>query len=175
VKGEGLTEVMISLGVEHVRSSVVVTASGTPQTTDEVSKALTVVDGDTINRRADQSVGDALLDIPGLRVEQLGGPGSTTYFKIRGLRNADTAVLVDGLRLRDAAGIQADASGVLQDLVITNTSQVEVLRGAGSSLFGTDATGSDVVIAFSPLVHLPLGNAEIAVAGNDVLAGDGIA
>jgi len=151
VKSEGLksgaiAQVTISLGVEQVHSSVVVTASGTPQTTDEVSKALTVVDGDTINRRADQAVGDALLDVPGLRVEQLGGPGSTTYFKIRGLRNADTAVLIDGLRLRDAAGTQADASGVLQDLVITNTSQVEVLRGAGSSLYGTDATGGVVNI-----------------------------
>ena len=131
VKSEGLTEVALSLGLAQVRSSVVVTASGTPQSTDEVSKALTVVSSDTIDLRADKSLGEALLDVPGLRVQQLGGPGSTTYIKIRGLRNADTAVLVDGLRLRDAAGTQADASGVLQDLVITNTSQVEVLRGAG--------------------------------------------
>src|SRR4029077_15893939 len=58
----------------------------------------------------------------------------------------DTAVLVDGLRLRDAAGTQADASGVLQDLVVTNTSRIEVLRGAGSSLYGTDATGGVVNI-----------------------------
>src|SRR5262249_54285709 len=85
-------------------------------------------------------------DVAGLRVQQLGGPGSTTYFKVRGLRNADTAVLVDGLRLRDAAGTQADASGVLQDLVVTNTSQIEVLRGTGSSLYGTDATGGVVNI-----------------------------
>src|SRR4029077_9120305 len=62
----------------------------------------------------------------------------------------DTAVLVDGLRLRDAAGTQADASGVLQDLVITNTSQVEILRGSGSSLYGTDATGGVVNIITDP-------------------------
>src|SRR5579871_3570124 len=133
-------DVAVTLGVAGVRSSVVVTASGTAQTTDEVSKALTVVDGADIDLRANKSVGEAIADVPGLRVQQLGGPGSTTYFKIRGLRNADTAVLVDGLRLRDAAGTQADASGVLQDLVITDTSQIEVLRGAGSSLYGTDAT-----------------------------------
>jgi vitamin B12 transporter len=139
-------DIAISLGLAQVRTSIVVTASGTPQTTDEVSKALTVVDSDTMNLRADRSVGEALLDVPGLRVQQLGGPGSTTYFKIRGLRNADTAVLVDGLRLRDAAGTQADASGVLQDLVIADTSQIEVLRGAGSSLYGTNATGGVVNI-----------------------------
>lgn len=146
LKTEGNLAVSIPLGVAQVRSSVVVTASGTPQSTDEVSKALTVVDGETISMRADKSVGDALVDVPGLRVQQLGGPGSTMYFKVRGLRNADTAVLIDGLRLRDAAGTQADASGVLQDLVITNTSRIEVLRGAGSSLYGTDATGGVVNI-----------------------------
>jgi vitamin B12 transporter len=145
LKRENL-EVSLSLGVAQIRTSVAVTASGTPQTTDEISKAFTIVDGATIDLRANKSFGEALLDVPGMRVEQLGGPGSTMYFKIRGLRNADTAVLVDGLRLRDAAGTQADASGVLQDLVITDTSRVEVLRGAGSSLYGTDATGGVVNI-----------------------------
>lgn len=146
LKGVENVEVALSLGVAQVRDSVVVTASGTPQTTDEVSKALTVVDSSTITLRADKSVGEALADVPGLHVQQLGGPVSTTYFKIRGLRNTDTAVLVDGLRLRDAAGTQADASGVLQDLVITDTSRIEVLRGTGSSLYGTDATGGVVNI-----------------------------
>jgi len=146
ITAEASTEATISLGVAEVRSSIVVTASGTPETTDEVSKALTVVEGDAIELRGDRSIGETLREVPGLRVQQLGGPGSTTYFKVRGLRNADTAVLVDGLRLRDAAGTQADASGVLQDLVVADTSRIEVLRGAGSSLYGTDATGGVVNI-----------------------------
>jgi vitamin B12 transporter len=146
LKGDGNVDVTLSLGIAQVHSSIVVTASGTSQSTDEVSKALTVVDGAAIALRANKSVGEALVDVPGLRVQQLGGPGSTTYFKIRGLRNTDTAVLIDGLRLRDAAGTQADASGVLQDLVITDTSRIEVLRGTGSSLYGTDATGGVVNI-----------------------------
>lgn len=146
LKGDGNIDVTLSLGVAQLHSSIVVTASGTPQTTDEVSKALTVVDGADIALRADKSVGEALVDVPGLQVQQLGGPGSTTYFKIRGLRNTDTAVLIDGLRLRDASGTQADASGVLQDLMIVDTSRVEVLRGTGSSLYGTDAIGGVVNI-----------------------------
>lgn len=142
----GPPEVSIALGIAGVRSSVVVTASGTPQSADELSKSLTVVASETTTLRVDRSVGEALVDVPGIRVQQLGGPLSTTYFKIRGLRNTDTAVLVDGLRLRDAAGTQADASGVLQDLVLTDTARIEVLRGTGSSLYGTDATGGVVNI-----------------------------
>jgi iron complex outermembrane receptor protein len=138
--------VTISLGLAEIRSTVVVTASGTPQTTDEVSKSLTVVDASTIDLRADHSVGDALSNVAGLHVQQLGGPGSTMYFKIRGLRNTDTAILVDGMRLRDASGTQADASGTLQDLVIADPGRIEVLRGTGSALYGTDATGGVVNI-----------------------------
>lgn len=146
VSGAGSATVTISLGIAEVQNSIVVTASGTPQTTDDVSKSVSVVDASTIQFRGDRSVGEALSDVPGLHVQQLGGPGSTTYFKIRGLRNTDTAVLVDGLRLRDASGTQADASGTLQDMVITNPDRIEVLRGAGSSLYGTDATGGVVNI-----------------------------
>ena len=137
---------VLGLGLAQVRSEIVVTASGTPQTTDEVSKAMTVVDRSDMELRADPSVADALLDVPGLHVEQLGGPLSTTYFRTRGLRDTDTAVLVDGMRLRDAAGTQADASGLLQDLVLADAGRIEVLRGSGSSLYGTDAIGGVVNI-----------------------------
>jgi vitamin B12 transporter len=140
----GDVELTVRLGIAQVHSALVVTASGTPETTDEVAKALTVVDGSAIDQRMDRSVGEALADVPGLRVTQLGGPGSMTYFQVRGLRSTDTAVLIDGMRLRDAAGTQADASDVLQDLLIVDTSRIEVLRGAGSSLYGTDATGGVV-------------------------------
>jgi vitamin B12 transporter len=146
VEDNSRPDVTISLGIAQVRSSVVVTASGTPQSTDEVSKALTVVDSDTMSLRVDKAVGDALIDVPGFRVQQLGGPLSAMFFKTRGLPATDTAVLVDGLRLRDAAGTQADASDVLEDLLLTDTSRIEVLRGAGSSLYGTDATGGVVNI-----------------------------
>lgn len=146
VSGEENAAVTISLGLAEIRSSIVVTASGTPQTADEVSKSLTVVDASTIAFRGDRSVGEALSDVPGLHMQQLGGPGAITYFKIRGLRNTDTAVLVDGLRVRDASGTQADATGVLQDMIIANPDRIEVLRGTGSSLYGTDATGGVVNI-----------------------------
>src|SRR5205814_1297591 len=61
--------------------------------------------------------------------------------KTRGLRSEGTAVLIDGLRFRDAAATQGDASGFLEDLIVTDVSRVEVLRGSGSSLYGSNAIG----------------------------------
>jgi iron complex outermembrane receptor protein len=124
----------------------VITASDTPQTVDEVSKALTVVGDQEIDERDELAIPEALRVVPGLRVQQLGGPGSLTSIKTRGLPSEDTAVLIDGIRFRDAAAPQGDASGFLEDLIVTNVSRVEVLRGSGSSLYGSNAVGGVVNI-----------------------------
>ncbi|HKR10827.1 MAG TPA: TonB-dependent receptor [Pyrinomonadaceae bacterium] len=131
----------IPLELTGIRSTVVVIASDTPQSIDEVSKAVTVVDAREIDERDESALTESLRNVPGLRVQQLGGPGSFTSIKTRGLRNEDTAVLIDGIRFRDAAAPQGDASGFLEDLIVTDVSRVEVLRGSGSSLYGSNAIG----------------------------------
>ncbi|MCA1578718.1 MAG: TonB-dependent receptor [Acidobacteria bacterium] len=136
----------IELQLSGLRSSVVVTASDTPQTVDEVSKALTVVDMQEIEERGEIQIPEALRVVPGLRVQQLGGPGSFTSIKTRGLPSEDTAVLIDGIRFRDAAATQGDASGFLEDLIVTDVSRLEVLRGSGSSLYGSNAVGGVINI-----------------------------
>src|SRR6185295_3313462 len=133
----------VTLELSGLRSAVVITASDTPQTVDEVSKALTVV---ADQERDEIAIPEALRIVPGLRIQQLGGPGSLTSIKTRGLPSEDTAVLIDGIRFRDAAAPQGDASGFLEDLIVTNISRVEVLRGSGSSLYGSNAVGGVVNI-----------------------------
>jgi iron complex outermembrane receptor protein len=136
----------ISLEIAGVREEVVVTASGTAQAVDEVSKAITIVDQREIDERDEFLISEALRTVPGLRIRQLGGPGTLVSIRSRGLRNQDTAVLVDGLRLRDAASPQGDASALMSNLVVTDVSRVEVLRGSGSSLYGTNALGGVINI-----------------------------
>src|SRR3954471_24777842 len=96
----------VTLELSGLRSAVVVTASDTPQTVDEVSKALTTVADQEIDERDELAIPEALRIVPGLRVQQLGGPGSLTSIETRGLPSEDTAVLIDGIRFRDAAAPQ---------------------------------------------------------------------
>lgn len=131
----------ISLPLAAIDEHVIVTAQSTAQPVDEVSKAVSVVDQQEMDERDEFAISDALRTVPGLRVQQLGGPGSFASIKTRGLRNEDTAVLIDGLRFRDAGAPQGDASGYLGDLMVTDVSRVEVLRGSGSALYGTNAIG----------------------------------
>ncbi len=131
-----------SLITSAIREEVNVNiASGTSQPIAEVSKTVNVIDAQEIKDRNEFSLTDALRTIPGFRVQQLGGFGKTANIKTRGLRNQDTAILLDGVRFRDASSITGDASAFLSDFVFSDTGRVEVLRGSGSSLYGTNAIG----------------------------------
>ncbi|HZF37984.1 MAG TPA: TonB-dependent receptor [Blastocatellia bacterium] len=133
-----------ALEIAGLNETVLVTAAGTPQTVDEVSKAVSVVTSEEIDRRGEYSLGEALRTVPGLRVQQLGGPGTFTRIQTRGLRDSDTAILVDGLRLRDAASTQGDATSFIEELFTVSSDRLEVVRGSGSSLYGTNAIGGVV-------------------------------
>lgn len=145
-RGATTTTLDIRLELTGVSAEVVVTASGTAQPVEEVSKAITVIGRREIDERDEFSIPEALRTVPGLRVQQLGGPGRLTSIRTRGLRSQDTAVLIDGSRFRDPAAPQGDASSFLSDLIVTDVDRIEVLRGSGSSLYGTNAIGGVVNI-----------------------------
>ncbi|MEP6703651.1 MAG: TonB-dependent receptor, partial [Acidobacteriota bacterium] len=123
-----------------IRESVTVSAAQV-QPIEQVSKTVDVIEGQEMRDRADFTLIDTVRTIPGFRVQQLGGFGRTASIKARGLRNQDTAVLIDGIRFRDAASITGDASPFLSDFTLTSVDRIEVLRGSGSSLYGTNAIG----------------------------------
>ncbi|MBI4893320.1 MAG: TonB-dependent receptor [Acidobacteria bacterium] len=137
--GESL-EQDLKLEIRGLASRVQVTAAAASQSTIEAGKAMDVVDSSELARREEMLVGESLRTVTGLRVQQLGGPGSFTRILTRGLRAADTGVLVDGMRFRDASGVQGDATAYLGDLQLVSTDRIEVLRGLGSSIYGTNAT-----------------------------------
>ncbi len=129
---------------QPIREEVSVIASGTTQTIDEVSKTVNIIDAQELRDRADFSLVESLRSIPGFRIQQLGGFGRTANIKTRGLRNQDTAILIDGVRFRDASAITGDATPFLSDFTLTSVSKIEVLRGSGSSLYGTNAVGGTI-------------------------------
>lgn len=125
-------------------SEVVNIAADNIQPIEQVSKTVDLIEGQEMRERADFALIETLRTIPGFRVQQSGGFGRVATIKARGLRNQDTAVLIDGIRFRDPSAITGDASSFLSDFTLTSISKVEVLRGSGSSLYGTNAIGGVV-------------------------------
>ena len=147
-----------------IRETVTVSADA-EQPVEHVSKSVDVIRGQEMRDRADITLVDSLRTIPGLRVQQLGGFGRTANIKTRGLRNQDTAVLIDGIRFRDASAITGDASPFLSDFTLTSVSRVEVLRGPGSSLYGTNAVGGTIAFQTPQRAYGWHGQASAAAGG----------
>lgn len=136
----------IALALDALPQQVSVTATGYLEDLDNSARAAAVLGRGELDRRLEFSVAESLREVAGVRITQVGGPGSTTNVRIRGLRAQDTAVLIDGMRFRDPAATQADASAFTADLLTVNISRLEVLRGCGSALYGSSAMGGVVNI-----------------------------
>ncbi|MBK9216808.1 MAG: TonB-dependent receptor [Chloracidobacterium sp.] len=139
--GENLTLNLVVRPVGIDVSAFVTIAADKGQPVEQVSKTVDVIDAPQMRDRADFALIESVRTIPGFRVQQLGGFGKAASIKTRGLRNQDTAVLIDGIRFRDPAAITGDASPFLSDITLTSVERMEVLRGSGSSLYGTNAIG----------------------------------
>ena len=139
---QALPDLTLEITPESVQ--VTVTAAGFPQSASETSKQLDVVNAGEAAAQGRDSLVDSLELVPGLRIAQQGGPGSFATIQIRGLRTFDTSILVDGMRLRDVSATQGSANSFLSDLWFADTTRVEVLQGAGASLYGTNAIGGVV-------------------------------
>ena len=137
-------ELEIKLRLAGINESVVVTATGTLQREEEVAKVITTVTAEDIEAKHTLSLAEDLRGTPGVRIQQQGSPGSLTTIRLRGQRNFDTAVLIDGLRVRDAGDINGSALSLITDLAPIGEDRLEVLLGAGSSIYGTHAIGGAI-------------------------------
>ncbi|MFZ0677708.1 MAG: TonB-dependent receptor [Candidatus Binatus sp.] len=119
---------------------IVVTATRIPQPIDQIGTTITVVEDPQIQEQKIQRVADVLRQVPGVQVTQSGSPGSVTDVSIRGATPSQTLVLVDGVEVNAGATGSFD----LANLPTDNLDRVEVLRGAGGSLYGSQAIGGVV-------------------------------
>lgn len=131
----------VALRVAPLRDRVVVTASRTPQREADALQSVTVLDSPTMAAAGATSVGDALRLVPGLAVESTGREGSLTALFSRGGESDHTLVLIDGVRVNGSGG-RFDAGRVS----VADVERVEIVRGAQSALYGSDAMGGVVQI-----------------------------
>ena len=131
--------VMVTLSVAPVRESVVVSATRTETPTSQVGAAVTVFTAEEIQRRHVSVVAELLRGTPGATVVKAGGVGNVTSLFVRGGESSYNKVLLDGIPLNEPGGT-FNFSNLTTDFV----ERIEVVRGAQSALFGSDAMASVV-------------------------------
>jgi vitamin B12 transporter len=123
-------------------TDILVTANREARPASTVGQAVTVLDTATITQRQAVTVSDLLRQTPGVTVVRNGGVGTTTSVNIRGAESDQTVALIDGIKLNDPSSPGGGFN--FGSLLIGNIARIEVLRGAQSVLWGSQAIGGVV-------------------------------
>lgn len=127
---------------EPTAGTVVVTATRTATEISEILSDVTVVEREDIERNGGATLRELLSALPGVQVTTSGGRGSSGTISIHGSNSNHVLVLVDGLRVNSATlGTTA-----IEHVPLEQIERIEVLRGAASSLYGSDAIGGVIQI-----------------------------
>jgi vitamin B12 transporter len=137
---EPLTRDLV-LRVGGLSDTLVVTASRNAESRANLLQSVTVTTKAEMEALGSSSLADLMRFVPGVNIETTGREGALTSMFARGGESDYNLVLVDGVRVNLSGG-QFDFSRIGTGEI----ERVEVLRGAQSALWGSDAMGSVVQI-----------------------------
>jgi vitamin B12 transporter len=113
-----------------------------PVEADQATVSVSVLTADELAARATPNPADQLRAMPGAAVSRSGSLGGLTQVRFRGAEANHTLVLFEGIEISDPVNGATDF-GLLTALPV---GRIEVLRGAASSIHGSDAIGGVVSI-----------------------------
>jgi vitamin B12 transporter len=127
-------DLQIRLALEPLSSKVVVTAQALPLDAESSPAPVTILTRQQIDQRVATSLPDLLETQPGFSLGRTGPEGGSTSLFLDGGNSNYTKVLVDG--------VPANLPGGLIDFsnfTVDNIDKIEVVHGAESALYGSDA------------------------------------
>ncbi|MEL6979255.1 MAG: TonB-dependent receptor [Pseudomonadota bacterium] len=104
---------------------------------DQVGRSVSVITADEIEERQIRTVYDALRTVPGVQVIRSGSFGAVSSVSLRGLGSNQTLVVIDGVEQNDPTS--ANGAFNFANLDAADIERIEVLRGAQSTLYGSNA------------------------------------
>ena len=152
----------ITLKISAIAETLVVSAAQIDQPLSRTPDSVTVIPGADIDAKQQFTLGAALRSVPGLTLQQNGGPGTVTSLFTRGGESDFTLVMIDGVRANSFGG-GLDLSQVpLQDV-----DRIEVIRGPQSALYGSDAIGG-VINVITRSGGSPAAHAQVETGSRDM-------
>ncbi len=144
---ELLTSDSISINLEpaiiYLNNSIVITAQRYEANQFDVSESVTILNSSDLLQNAPRSTPEALFGSTGVWVQKTNHGGGSPI--IRGLVGNQVLLMMDGIRLNNATyryGPNQYLSTIDPGLI----EKIEVTRGSGSVLYGSDALGGVVQI-----------------------------
>ncbi len=136
-----LREMDIQLALEPLSEKVLVTAESIPVDAESATAPVTILTHTDIEQRAATSLPDLLATLPGFSLGRSGAEGGVSSLFLDGGNSDFIKVLVDGAPVNEP-GNAVDFSNFSLD----NIEKIEVVHGAESALYGSDAVSGVVQI-----------------------------
>ena len=122
---------------------VTVTATPTPQTISKTGRNIIVINGDAFRQTPVNSIDELLRYVPGIEVQSRGPMGTQSDIVIRGGTFQQVLVILDGIRLNDP--LTGHFNSYIP-IAISEIERIEILKGASSAIYGTEAVGGVINI-----------------------------
>ncbi len=124
---------------------VIVTATKSEVKQSQTGKVVDVITQQELQKSFGKSLGEVLNEQPGITINGADnnlGTNQTVY--LRGASSGNTLILLDGVPLYDASGISSEFD--LNNFALDNIERIEILKGAQSTLYGSDAVAGVINI-----------------------------
>lgn len=121
---------------------IVVSASKTEENQDSASEKVHVISDEDIKKSGAKTVSEALGTVPGVVVSSANSKSRSSSVMMQGFEGQYVKVLVDGVALPGDSG----GNVYLERFPVENIDHIEIVQGASSALFGSDAMGGIVNI-----------------------------
>jgi len=131
----------LRLEIAQLSENVVVTANGQPLEVSQTPAPVDLIGREEIDQRQTVLLPDLLATQPGIAITRTGTVGGLTTVFVDGGNSGFAKVLVDGTPINLPGG-DVDFS----NLTLDNVDKVEIVHGAESALYGTDAMSGVIQI-----------------------------
>jgi vitamin B12 transporter len=133
--------ITIQLHLATASETVVVTATRTPVPAGETSASISTLESAQLETMRPTAADDAVRYLPGAVVNTAGQRGGLSSLFVRGGDSTYNKVIVDGVTINEPGGTFDFGT-----LPLTEANRMEFLRGAQSTLYGSDAMTSVVQV-----------------------------
>ncbi|MFZ0320601.1 MAG: TonB-dependent receptor [Candidatus Sulfotelmatobacter sp.] len=161
--------ITVQLHVATASETVVVTATRTPALAEESGSSISTLENGQLETMQPADANDAVRFLPGAVVNTAGQRGGLSSLFVRGGDSTYNKVIVDGVTINEPGGTFDFGT-----LPLTEANRMEFLRGAQSTLYGSDAMTS-VVQVFTRTGSTPTPEFRFGADGGNFSTANGFA
>lgn len=146
---------------------VVISDTKFAQSKEKSGKVIEVISAKDLEKKSGQSLATVLSQVTGVEINgNQSANGKNLGYYIRGGKNRQVLILIDGIPVTDASGITLEYD--LRLLPVEQVESIEVMKGAASTLYGTGAaTGVINITLKKSSKKIIEGNAYLNIGSNN--------